>query len=64
MPTKECLDIRGRTILTTYCVMQNGDHQERCCDCQHRENEVCGIMAGMHPGMKQCDDCSFPKVTI
>lgn len=64
MPTKKCLEIRGRIILTTYCLLPNGRMQYRCCDCEHREKQVCGIMAGKHPGMKQCDDCFFEKVDL
>lgn len=62
MPSRECLAIRIRTILTTYCVMQNGDHQNRCCDCQHREKPVCDIME--EKKRPQCDDCSFPSVNL
>ena len=64
MPTPECIDIMRRGICKSECIMPDGKRQVRCCDCEKRENQVCGIMAGSHPGMKQCDDCSFPKVNL
>lgn len=62
MPSEACIRTRQRALLVPDCVMQDGSHQKRCCDCDHRDKPVCDIMAGLIPGMQQCSDCSFPRV--
>ena len=44
MPTEACIRTRQRALLVPDCVMQDGSHQKRCCNCDHRDKPICDIM--------------------
>ena len=54
MPSRECLDTRRNATMLADCILTDGTHIVRCCECPNRDNEICGFIA---EGKPKCADC-------